>query len=161
MPIENLLKQVKKIILDATAGKRMMHPNKQNPHVLYIDQRPEVKPDEVQDFRRLPYEDKQFKLVIIDPPHRSDNSPDSWFTRDYGSLNKETWKDDIKQGLSECWRVLEDYGVLVFKWNDHQYKTKHLYPLFPAEPIVQQITTNGTSSKTYWFLFMKIPTEAL
>lgn len=144
-------------ILDATAGYRMMHSDKQNPYVLYIDQRPEVKPDEVQDFRHLPYPNGSFKLVILDPPHRSDNKPDCWFTRDYGALVPETWQSDLKKGFAECWRVLQDYGVLVFKWNDHQYKMKSLSPLFPAKPIIQQTTTNGTSSNTYWILFMKMP----
>lgn len=150
-----------KIILDATAGFRMMHPDKHNPYVLHIDQRPEVKPDEIQDFRNLPYPDGKFKLIIFDPPHRSDVTANSWVVRDYGALIPETWQSDLRKGFKELWRCLQDYGVLVFKWNDHQYKMKQLFPLFPAKPIIQQLTTNGTSSNTFWVLFMKIPEVAI
>jgi SAM-dependent methyltransferase len=147
---------MEKIILDATAGKRMMHVNKKNPYVLYIDQRPEVKPDEIQDFRNLPYPDASFKLVIFDPPHRSDQQA-TWILRDYGALIPETWQSDLRKGFKELWRVLQDYGVLVFKWNNHQYPLEQLTPLFPAKPIIKQTTTNGTSSDTFWVLFMKMP----
>lgn len=148
-----------KFILDATAGYRMMHPNKKNPHVLYIDARPECKPNEIQDFRDLPYPDKSFKLCIFDPPHRTTKDAPHWVKRDYGGLIPETWHSDLRKGFMELWRVLQDYGVLVFKWNDHQFKLEELKPLFPSKPVIQQLTTNGTSSNTYWVLFMKFPEE--
>lgn len=145
-----------KLILDATAGYRMMHVTKKNPYVLYIDQRKECNPDEIQDFKNLPYSDQSFKLIIFNPPHRSDQQA-TWIIRDYGALIPETWQSDLRKGFTELWRVLQDFGVLVFKWNDHQYPLEQLTPLFPAKPIIKQTTTNGTSSDTFWVLFMKIP----
>ena len=146
-----------KLILDATAGYRMMHPDKHNPYVLHIDQREEVNPDEIQDFRNLPYPDNKFKLIIFDPPHRTTKDAPHWIKRDYGGLIPETWQSDLKKGFAELWRILQEYGVLVFKWNDHQFPLEQISPLFPTKPIIQQITTNGTSSNTFWVLFMKVP----
>jgi hypothetical protein len=47
-------------------------------------------------------------------------------TKTYGCLNAETWQDDIKKGFDECWRCLDDYGVLIFKWNDASKKRAEL-----------------------------------
>lgn len=87
----------KKPILDATAGYRMMHLNKHNPLVLYIDQRKEVNPDAVQDWRKLPYPEASFQLIIFDPPHLIDkyHNPNIKLNQDYGLLIKETWQSDL------------------------------------------------------------------
>jgi SAM-dependent methyltransferase len=148
-----------KFILDSTAGYRMMHVNKENPHVLYTDLRSEVNPDEVQDFRSLPYPDESFRLVIFDPPHRTLKDAPHWVKRDYGGLVPETWQSDLRKGFRELWRVLQPFGILVFKWNNHQFPLTEVTPLFPAKPVIQQVTTNGTSSDTFWVLFMKIKEE--
>jgi hypothetical protein len=38
----------------------------------------------------------------------------------YGRLNKETWRDDLRAGFAEAFRVLWLHGVLIFKWNETQ-----------------------------------------
>jgi SAM-dependent methyltransferase len=38
----------------------------------------------------------------------------------YGRLNKETWRDDLRAGFAEAFRVLRPHGVLIFKWNETQ-----------------------------------------
>lgn len=69
-----------KIILDACCGSRMMWFNKTNPDVVYMDIREEefvacdgrkvkIHPDLIADFRRMPFDDESFKLVVFDPPH--------------------------------------------------------------------------------------------
>ena len=152
----------------------MMWFNKAHPNALYIDirakgegkfkQRPnfEVNPDIVMDFRDLKLTDKSFKLVIWDPPHGTNFSPSSIMAKKFGCLNAETWQYDLKKGFSEIWRVLEDFGVLVFKWNDMSIPWKKVLAQFPQEPLVYNITagpktleTKGTRS--YWFVFMKVP----
>mgnify|MGYP001407016531 FL=1 len=151
------LELVNKFILDATAGHRMMHFNKQNPYVLYVDKRAEVNPDIVGDHKDLAViPDKSFKLIIFDPPHRTTKDAPYWVIRDYGGLEAETWQSDLKKAFTELWRLLDDFGVLVFKWNDHQFKGANIEQLFPVDPIVKQTTTNGTSSNTFWYCFMKI-----
>jgi len=150
-----------KFILDATAGYRMMWKNKKHPNALYIDLKKECSPDAVQDFRCLPYADSTFKLVVFDPPHIIQNAKGN-MVRDFGALNPDTWAKDLDAGFRECWRVLEDYGILIFKWSELCHKRlSQIEPYFPAEPLFTQITKNtldsrGRTSRVYWCCFMKI-----
>lgn len=154
-----------KFILDACCGGRMFWFNKKHPNTLYIDLRPEVFPDAVQDFRNLPYKDESFKLIVFDPPHLKWLGKNSIFRKKYGALNKETWEEDIKKGASELWRILEENGILIFKWGDHDIPYKELLKLFPVAPLFGQRTASNQRSKggkpyrTYWFCFMKISGE--
>ncbi len=170
------MKEENKFILDACCGGRMMWFNKNHPNALYIDTRKEgkglikdrpnfeVNPDVVMDFRKLEFSDKSFKLVVWDPPHSLTFTDTSIMKKKFGGLNPETWPDTIKRGFNECWRVLEDYGVLVFKWNDMEIPYKKVLRQINQEPLFMNITagpktlkTKGT--RTYWFCFMKIPEE--
>lgn len=165
-----------KFILDACCGGRMMWFNKHHPNALYIDvrkedkglieQRPEfeVQPDVVMDFRKLDFPDKRFKLVVWDPPHGTSFTKTSIMAKKFGCLNPETWQDDLKRGFKEIWRVLDDYGVLVFKWNDTAIPYKKVLDKFTEEPLFFNITAGPKTLKTkgsrsYWFCFMKIPTK--
>ena len=143
--------------------------NRKHPDTLYIDVRKEkkghisrkskhsVSPDIVMDFRDLKFPDKSFKLVVWDPPHRTDFTKTSLMAKQYGILNKETWQWDLKKGFDECWRVLEDYGVLIFKWNEKQIKVKKILNIFPVEPLFGH--TSNSNKTTHWMCFMKIPGE--
>ena len=76
----------------------------------------------------------------------------------FGCLNKDTWEDDLKLAFKELWRVLDDYGTLIFKWNDQSVAIEKIKPFFPDKPIIfNRIGTKGKS--TYWFVFMKIPSK--
>ena len=66
-----------KTILDACCGSRMFYFDKNNPNVLYMDNRKLedtlcdgrkliVNPDIVADFKNMPFEDNTFNLVIIE-----------------------------------------------------------------------------------------------
>ena len=162
-----------KFILDACCGGRMMWTNKNHPNTLYIDIRKEdkghiaavpnhkVNPDIIMDFRKMDFPDNKFKLVVWDVPHLlSNRAGNGIFRKKFGVLNVETWQDDLKRGFNECWRVLEDYGVLLFKWNDHDISHKKILQLLPVEPLFGNISSGSgikKASKTYWFCFMKIP----
>jgi muconolactone delta-isomerase len=162
-----------KFILDATAGFRKIWFNKKHPNCLYVDIRPECEPDEVQDFRKLPYPNQTFKLVIFDPPHLIESwqpNKNNPFTKYYGLLKAEKWQDDLKKGLLECWRVLEDYGVLLFKWSTHDKAIDNVLASLPFNPLIVEETRSNPLSKhpnnkksrfgankTLWFCFMKIP----
>ncbi|HHW80406.1 MAG TPA: SAM-dependent methyltransferase, partial [Bacteroidales bacterium] len=102
--------------------------DKENENVVFMDNREledtlcdgrklSIKPDVIADFRDIPYSDNTFKLVVFDPPHLIRAGKNSWLAKKYGVLG-ETWPQDIKQGFDECMRVLDMYGVLVFKWNE-------------------------------------------
>lgn len=156
-----------KFILDVCCGPKMFWFDKSNPNVLfqdirveskgYIIARPnyEVKPDVVMDFRNMKHLDKTFKLVVFDPPHLLNGGETGWQRKKFGILNKLSWKEDLSKGFSECWRVLEDYGILVFKWNEGSISVKEVLSLFPIKPLFGHPTAR--SGKTKWFVFMKIP----
>ena len=160
-----------KFILDACCGPKMFWFNKNHPNVLYcdlrerkkgfIDTRPnrEVKPDMIMDFTKMSFSDKSFKLVVFDPPHligkEREYGKGSRMIQHYGCLNAETWRDDIKRGFNECWRVLEDYGVLIFKWNDASKKRAEVLRIIGKTPLFGH--PNGSKIPTHWFCFMKFP----
>lgn len=158
-------------ILDPCCGSRMMWLDRQHPNVVFGDQRQEVltvtdrshgnaegtrtlriEPDTVMDFRRLPFPDGMFKLVAFDPPHLVRAGPKSWLAAKYGRLS-DNWREDIRAGFNECFRVLDDNGVLVFKWNETQVKIGEVLALAPHQPLFGHIS--GRKGLTHWLVFMK------
>lgn len=168
-----------KLILDATCGGRTIwhEDNKKNPHTLYIDIRKEtdpafarsphhrtavfnVDPDEIQDFRDLPYPDNSFKLIVWDPPHivrkNGQENLTGIITKKYGALNADIWRSDLKRGFSELWRVLEPNGVLIFKFHDGCINHKDVLGLFPVSPLFGTTTAKKNHNSCRWFCFMKL-----
>jgi hypothetical protein len=92
-------------------------------------------------------------MVVYDPPHLTSGSEKSVINKKYGLLNKNTWKQDIVDGFKECWRVLDDNGVLIFKWNEANIKASELIKAFPVTPLFGDFT--GKTGKTIWMTFMK------
>lgn len=137
--------------------------DRQNPDVTFMDNRELddtlcdgrkliVSPDVVADFRDMPFEDNTFKLVVFDPPHLVNAGEKSWLAKKYGKLNKDTWRDDIKRGFDECMRVLDTYGVLIFKWNEDQIKQREILDVVGCRPLF-----GDRRAKTHWMTFMKYP----
>ena len=158
---------MKKIILDACCGGKMFWWDKQNPTVLFFDKRKkskgfmrtrpsfEVAPDIVGDFRHLPFKNGSFKMVVFDPPHTIRPKEEGGIIAErYGRLTNKNWDQDLKEGFKECWRVLEPYGTLIFKWAENDKKLKELIPLFPAQPLFGSRV--GARGNTIWLCFMKI-----
>ena len=160
-----------KFILDACCGGRWFWFDKEQENTLYIDNRECkkghdkyrvnhcVKPDILMDFRDLKFKDKTFKLIVFDPPHMKTLGETSKFKRYYGSLNPNTWEIDLKTGFNECWRVLKDYGVLIFKWNESEINLKEVLKLFHTKPLFGHPT--NSKNTTHWCCFMKIPKNKL
>ena len=149
-----------KPVLDVCCGSRMFWFNKENPDVVFMDNRELeeilcdgrkliIKPDILADFRNIPYPDGTFKLVVFDPPHLIRAGKNSWLAKKYGVL-AATWEQDIKQGFDECMRVLADYGILVFKWDEEQIKLQEILKLIENKPLF-----GNRRSKTHWMVFMK------
>lgn len=156
---------MEKLILDPCCGSKMFWFDKTNPNVTFTDIRTEshtlcdgrlleIKPDIEADFRNLPFADNSFWHVVFDPPHLEKLGSSSWMAKKYGRLNPD-WESDIKQGFSECYRVLKPNGTLIFKWNENQIKVSRLIKLFGIEPLYGQMRT-GKNSVTVWLAFMKI-----
>lgn len=157
--------KTKKIILDACCGSRMMWFDKHHPMATYMDIRRDefiacdgrhikVDPDMIGDFRNMPFEDGSFKLVALDPPHFNQLGDNSFTAQKYGKLFP-TWETDLKAGFDECMRVLEPYGILIFKWNEYQIPVSKLLGIFGQDPLFGQ--KSGRASQTHWMCFMKTP----
>lgn len=158
-------------ILDPCCGSRMMWFDRANPDVLFGDQRREtitvpdhshgradgtrtitIDPDTLLDFRSLPFADGTFKLVAFDPPHLVRAGAQSWLAAKYGKLSTD-WREDLRRGFAECFRVLQADGVLVFKWNETQVPLREVLALTPYQPLFGN--TAGRKNGTHWMVFLK------
>ena len=161
-------------ILDATCGGRTiwLDGNKNRDDTLYIDRREEdpgfhgqegrtyeVQPDEVQDFRDLPYDDEEFNHIVFDPPHEvrkgGMKNLTGYLIKKYGALNAETWQSDLEKGFKELFRVLKPGGTLAFKFNDLSKDFEEVIDLAPVRPLYGTNTSESQKSTTRWFIFYK------
>lgn len=158
-------------VLDPCCGSRMMWFDPSDSRAVFGDIRQEtltmtdrthrvdgtrtltVAPDRLMDFRDLPYADGTFKLVVFDPPHLNRAGQQSWMRAKYGALDVATWRDDLRAGLAECFRVLVPDGVLIFKWNETQIPVRDVLALTPEKPLFGH--QSGKRSGTHWITFMK------
>ena len=163
-----------KRILDACCGGKMFWFDKQNPDVHFCDKRMvesmmvgkgrnarafECKPDTVADFKRLPFEDNAFHLVVFDPPHLlRAGAETSYMAQKYGILPKD-WQTEIHDGFHECMRVLKPNGVLIFKWNEVQITVTEIKTAIGADPLFGHVS--GKRSNTHWLCFMKREEDAI
>jgi hypothetical protein len=150
-------------ILDPCCGSRMMWFDKQDNRAVFGDIRAEnhtlcdgrslsIEPDMHVDFRSMQFDSGSFKLVVFDPPHLVNLGQTSWMAKKYGVLSKD-WREDLRKGFSECFRVLEPNGVLVFKWNETQIKVSEILKLTTEKPVFGHIS--GKRANTHWFVFLK------
>ncbi len=63
------------------------------------------------------------------------------------------WRDDIRAGFSECFRVLAPWGVLIFKWNEIQIPVREILALTDVKPLVGH--KSGKRMDTHWLTFLK------
>lgn len=168
-------------ILDACCGGKMFYFDKNDKRVLFQDirrmetilcdgRRFLIEPDIQADFTSMPYEDEHFNLVVFDPPHLLRNTGKSKFADIYGSLNPKAkpagwqhtkygelhqdWRDMLRNGFSECFRVLKHNGVLIFKWNETDIKVSEVLALTEEKPVFGHIS--GKRSNTHWICFFKL-----
>ena len=157
--------------LDPCCGSRMMWFDHADARATFGDQRREsitvtdrsprntsgtrtivIEPDTLLDFRSLPYKNDTFYLVAFDPPHLVHAGPKSWLAAKYGKLSDD-WRDDLRAGFAECFRVLRQNGTLVFKWNETQVKLRDVLALTPERPLFGN--KSGKRAGTHWLVFMK------
>lgn len=134
--------------------------DKEDDRVLFLDNRTtettlcdgrafRVAPDLVADFRNLPVQDESYPLVVFDPPHLLHAGEDSWLAVKYGVLG-QNWRDDLRRGFAECFRVLRPLGTLVFKWCEEQVAVSDVLALTPEKPLC-----GNRRGKTIWCVFQK------
>jgi SAM-dependent methyltransferase len=111
-----------------------------------------VNPDMVADFTNLPLPSDTFQLVVFDPPHIQRNGDTSWLLKKYGVLRGE-WREEIRKGFAECFRVLAPGGTLIFKWCEIEIPLREILTLTPEKPLFGHRT--GKAAKTHWCAFIK------
>lgn len=156
-------------IIDVCCGSKMFWFDKNDPRTVYLDKRKEshtlkdssskngsrqliVDPDIQADFTNLPFADGQFQVCVFDPPHLVKNGKSGWLAKKYGKLFGD-WKDDIKKGFTECFRVLKPGGTLIFKWNETDVPVSQILKLTDKKPIIGNRC--GKRSNSHWIVFLK------
>lgn len=157
-------------VLDVCCGSRMFWFDKKDDRALFVDKRREtwpidigtpgtigrspivVDPDELADFTALPYPDDAFALVVFDPPHIERTEAKGLLTKKYGHLTGD-WRETLRKGFAECFRVLKPQGTLIFKWAESDYPVSEVLALTPERPLFGH--KSGKKSATHWIVFMK------
>ena len=156
------------LVLDVCCGPRMMWFDPHDARALFVDVRREtipidmgtpgtigrsaiiVEPDVIANFEALPFADESFPLVVFDPPHVYRNVARGLITKKYGVLVGE-WRDVLRHGFAECFRVLKPDGTLIFKWGESDYPVSMVLELTPHKPLFGQ----RARATTHWIVFMK------
>lgn len=153
-------------ILDACCGPKGMWFDKNNQLAIYMDKRREthvchypsglnnivVDPDVIGDFSKMDFPDESFRLVVFDPPHKKLEAKTGAIVKKYGSLTGD-WREMLRSGFSECFRVLKHEGVLIFKWSECSFPVKEILKLTPVKPLFGHLS--GKRMGTHWITFMK------
>lgn len=111
-----------------------------------------VRPDVVADFAAMPFADSSFRLVVFDPPHFESFGESGTMAKTYGVL-REGWRETLRAGFGECFRVLQDGGVLVFKWCEWEIPINEVLSLTQEKPLFGH--RSGKAARTHWVTFIK------
>jgi len=160
-----------KPVLDPCCGSRAFWFDKADPRAVFGDVRSEsitvtdrsrgnasgtrtlnIEPDTMMDFRTLPFADASFRLVVFDPPHLIHAGKRSWLAARYGRLSAD-WREDLRLGFAQCFRVLKPEGVMIFKWAEVQVPVSQILALTDQQPLFGH--KSGLRSGTHWIVFMK------
>jgi len=155
-----------KTILDVCCGSRMFWFDKSDERVIFCDKRKErhilnydcgdydinVSPNILSDFTALPFSSNYFQVVVFDPPHLNKIEEKSWTYKKYGSLDGE-WRFMLRDGFSECFRVLAPAGTLIFKWSSVQIPISEVLKLTHEKPLFGH--PSGKNGLTHWVAFTK------
>lgn len=158
-----------KAVLDPCCGSRMFWFDRSDPRAVFADIRREshsltdrssaggareliIAPDIQMDFRALSFPDDTFHLVVFDPPHLIKNGRAGWLAKKYGKLGQD-WREDLRAGFAECFRVLRPNGALIFKWNEYEVRVAEILALTPERPLFGNRC--GKTAKSHWIVFMK------
>lgn len=159
------------MMLDATAGNRMIWPNKNPPNVVFMDKeiRLAFSPHIFADFRDLPFRDDVFDCVLFDPPHscsippwwnsptRSKNVNNPSLNAWYGKFeNKRDMFSSIHRAQKEFARVAKR---LCLKWSELEVTLWKIMPFFKEWEVIQTKPHIGKykagKTKTYWITFIR------
>lgn len=154
-----------KTVLDVCCGAKGMWFDKKDNRALYLDKRCEthsneypsgkkemvIAPDIIGDFTSIQQPDESFWHIVFDPPHIKRNKLGE-ITKRYGNLEGD-WREMIRKGFAECFRVLKPNGTLVFKWCEVQFPIKEILELTDKKPLYGH--KSGKKMQTHWVCFIK------
>lgn len=171
------------MILDATCGPRKMYLGRDqtlsNPQeILFLDKRAgvfiwktspkakvqdrrvyDIRPSVQADLTRIPFREKLFSFIILDPPHGRFGRT-SKYAKQYGTATKEELIDLFRDANQSFYRVLKDDGIVIAKISDIDQKNSEIieeeftnFNLFLKFDIQSRRKTRKSS--TYLLLFLK------
>tara|TARA_R100000734_G_scaffold4532_2_gene3997 strand:+ start:3640 stop:4134 length:495 start_codon:yes stop_codon:yes gene_type:complete len=157
-------KSIKKV-LDVACSVKGMWFNKEDARALFMDKRKEthidvypcgtktniINPDIIGDFTDINFSDNSFWHIVFDPPHIKQKSI-SQITKKYGKLDGD-WREMLRKGFKECFRVLKPNGTLIFKWSEVQFPVKDILKLTDQKPLYGH--KSGKKMNTHWIAFIK------
>lgn len=111
-----------------------------------------VRPDVRCDFTSLPFADESVWHVVFDPPHLLNVGPKAWMAACYGKLEGD-WREMLRKGFEECFRVLKPHGTLIFKWGSRDVALREVLALTPEKPLYGH--RSGKRQQTHWIAFIK------
>lgn len=156
------------VILDATAGCRVMWSNKKPPYTVFMDKEADllIPPDVVGDNRQAPFRDGVFSCVLYDPPYSTKLPP--WM------LNKKTRPgsggiayygvfSSKREMFSSLFKAAQEFlrltNRLCFKWNEMQVPLDKILPFFKPWVLIQKLDWKTRmkrgKNKTWWVTFIK------
>jgi SAM-dependent methyltransferase len=158
-----------KKILDVCCGPKGMWFDKKDNRTLFMDKRKQdyiikpnaaypkgtllkITPDIIGDFTKIQFANNSFWHIVFDPPHIVQKKPTGLITKQYGILN-ENWKEMLRKGFKECFRVLKPNGTLIFKWNECSIPVNEILKLTDQKPLYGH--KSGKKMNTHWIAFVK------
>jgi len=150
------------MLLDATAGNRMMWKNKTPPNTIFLDieKNLSIPPDIIADNRYCPFRDNIFDCIIYDPPHYVNAPPwhrdpsltykasrGNWGTF-YGNFkSKEEMFSSIYKAQKEFLRISKR---LCLKWSEVRVSLWNVLVFFKDWIEINRVKTNNY----YWITFI-------
>jgi SAM-dependent methyltransferase len=151
--------------MDMCCGSRAFWFDKADNRAVFVDKRNEVtqadkrpgraplviSPDWQGCFTSLPFPDGSFDHIVFDPPHIETKQTGNVLAY-YGTLGPE-WREMLRCGFREGFRVLRSGGTLIFKWAETQIPVAEVLKLTTEKPLYGH--KSGKLSKTHWIAFLK------
>jgi hypothetical protein len=151
-------------IIDISAGNRAIWFDKFDPSAVFVDIRPEVKPDIVFD-TRYPFPKwfpTDFDLVVYDPPHVNCGANGEMSKR-YGSWTTSEILDSVYLTSTNLLTITKETSLMALKWNDHDIKVprileriQHWRPLFGHQlRNMGGVSKGRVPSQSYWIMLCR------
>ena len=161
------------VVLDATAGNRMMWGGKKAPGIIYMDRELKLArpPDIFADHCSCPFRDNVFENVIFDPPHAWGTPP--WWTDPSMSKHKDkkkgpqSWYGDYKNRRDMIVSIVKAQKEfaristrLSFKWCEIKIGLWRILSCFTEWTVINKNEWYSNrnvkqAQKTYWVLLIR------